>query len=81
VVDDDDDDDNNNNNNNNNNKYWGSVNIYLYVWGNNYKPATIKIIASKDDFVVGRCIKFPNTQTKIITLSHNSIITPGFHIM
>jgi hypothetical protein len=36
------------------------------MWDNNYKPATRKIIASKDDFVVGSCIAFPNTQTKIL---------------
>jgi hypothetical protein len=54
--------------------------VYLYVWDNNYKPATGKIIASKDDFVVGRCIKFPNTQTKSIILTHNSIITSGSHM-
>jgi len=61
--------------------YEESVNVYLYVCDNNYKPATRKILASKDDFMVVRCIKFPNTQTKIITLTHNSIITSDFHIM
>lgn len=53
----------------------------LYVQENNYKSATRKIMASKDDFVVGRCVKFPNTQTKIITLTHKSIIISGLHIV
>jgi len=60
----------------------------LYVYDYIYKPATRKIIESKDDFVIGRCIKFPNTQTKIISnsiiiirFSYNVIVQPSEEIV